>query len=291
MKNLTYIFLLFIFACNEGQDEITVYNGRIESETVRISAKTVGDIDSVLVDEGESVKKGQLLAVINTDKTKLRKKIQQAQLNEISANHASIQAQLKQLEAQLALGNLNLGKIENMLSKGAATQSQKDDIQTQVDVLMAKQTALKTQFNVIASKKEQLNATIDLTNLSIQDARIYAPINGVILSRFHTEGEGTAPGVPLFEMADLQKMTASIYVPLEELPDIQLSQSADIFISGKENSIKGSVSWIASESEFTPKTILTKETRNTLVYAVEISIENPDGLLKIGMPVDVSFAD
>jgi HlyD family secretion protein len=130
---------------------------------------------------------------------------------------------------------------------------------------------------------------MDLTEIAILDARIVSPVDGVVLERFHQPGELAAVGTPLLELADLSVMTVEIYLPLADLASISLGQQAAVSVDGLPQTLTGTVKWISSESEFTPKTILTRETRSTLVYGVKIRVPNPDGALKVGMPVGVKL--
>jgi HlyD family secretion protein len=111
----------------------------------------------------------------------------------------------------------------------------------------------------------------------------------VVLNVFRHEGELAAVGTPLLEVADLSTLRVEVYVPLEKLAPLRVGGPAQVSAEGLPDSLKGTVSWIASEAEFTPKTILTQETRTTLVYRVRVLVPNPEGALKVGMPVDVRF--
>ncbi len=286
---LSFIIGLFLFSCSGEDSSGHIYNGRLESDIIRISAQAAGIVDSLAVEEGQVVQKGQLLAVINSDKIRLRLRQQRLQLQEADLNMQSLRARLKELNAQLELTQKTLAKTNKMVAAGAATDQKKDEIETQSAVLSAKKEALTAQMKVLNNKKEQLSAAIGMTQLSLKDTRILSPQEGRVLNQFIYRGELAVPGKPVFEIADLSGMEAEIYLPLEELGNVKLGQEAKISVDGQENSFKGTVKWISSTSEFTPKTILTKETRTTLVYQVKIDLPNPDGILKIGMPVDVRF--
>ena len=286
---LSLLSVLFLFSCTAGDKDNPIYNGRLESDIVRISAQSAGVVDTLTVEEGQEVHKGQLLLVINSDKIKLRLQQQQLQKQEISLNMQGLQARLQELNAQLNLAQKTLKKTLNMITAGAATDQKKDELAAQVSVLTAKKEALNAQMQTVANKKKQIEKAIELTRLSLNETRILSPAEGRILNQFIYRGELAVPGKALFEIADLSRMEAEIYLPLEELGNVKLGQEAKISVDGQENSFKGTVKWISSTSEFTPKTILTKETRTTLVYQVKITLSNPDGILKIGMPVDVVF--
>jgi HlyD family secretion protein len=292
MKKMIILFVsaAFIIAgCNSGNNGKNIYNGRLDTDIIRLSAQTAGNIDSLKIEEGDPVSKGQLLVKINTDKAEAQMRRQNAQLDELNVNLLTLNAQIKQVKTQLNFAVETLKKTEKMLIEGAATEQRRDELATQVSVYQAQLEALKSNYQIIASKKAQLAATMELTEISINDAQIKSPINGIVINKFHYENELVSPGRVVLEVADLSSMEATIYAPLADLSKIKIGQPVQILADGAEQPFEGKVKWIASESEFTPKTILTKETRTTLVYAVKIAVPNKEGILKIGMPVDVEF--
>jgi len=288
MKKICVLLLFGLLAsCSDGNDKELYFDGRLETDIVKISAKTNGTLDSIFIDEGDAVRKDQLLAVIETDRLNLQKEQQQAQLAEINANSASLKAQQRQLDAQLQLNEDLIVKTKDMVQKGASTSQKLDELNTQNAVLLAQRDAIKAQMQALQSKKQQLQAAISLTELNINDSRLKAPLNGICLNRYYNLSELVSPGLPIFELADLSKMDATIYVPLKRLTDIRLDQKVQVLVDGVQEKFQGTVKWIASEAEFTPKTILTEETRTSLVYAVKIRVNNEQGKLKIGMPVQI----
>lgn len=292
MKKIVILFVsaAFIIAgCGSGNNDKNIYNGRLDTDIIRLSAQTAGNIDSLKIEEGDPVSKGQLLVKINTDKAEAQMRRQNAQLDELNVNLLTLNAQIKQVKTQLNFAVETLKKTEKMLIEGAATEQRRDELSTQVSVYQSQLEALKSNYQIIASKKAQLAAAMELTEISINDAKIKSPINGIVINKFHYENELVSPGRVVLEVADLSSMEATIYAPLVDLSKIKIGQSVHILADGAEQPFEGKVKWIASESEFTPKTILTKETRTTLVYAVKIAVPNKEGILKIGMPVDVEF--
>ena len=279
--------LSLLFACSDGNEKDSYFDGRLETDIIKISAKTFGNLDSIFVDEGDVVEKGQPLAVINSDRLELQKKQQQAQLGEIVANNASLNAQIKQLNAQLKLNDDLIIKTKDLIQKGASTSQKLDELTTQNDIISAQLDAVKAQKSALLNKREQLLAGIAITDLSINDSRLIAPDNGTVLNRFFNHSELVSPGMPVFELANLAYMDATIYVSLTRLTDVKHNQTVKVSVDGVEKKFDGIVRWIASQAEFTPKTILTEETRTSLVYAVKVRINNEQGSLKIGMPVQV----
>lgn len=288
MKFVLLSFCIFLIAgCSENSENGIYFDGRLETDIIKIVAKTSGELDSIFTDQGSTVKNNQLLAVVNSDRLQLQRRQQLGQLQEIRSNFASLNAQNKQLAAQLKLNEDLLRKTQNLLEKGASTSQKIDELNTQNDILKAQQEAIKANRSALSSKQEQLSATLGLTDLNLRDCRIRAPGDGTILNRFFNKSELVNPGMLVFEMANLNVMEATIYVSLKRLSQIKLNQNVKIKLDGLEEVFEGSIKWISSEAEFTPKTILTEETRTSLVYAVKVQADNPQGKLKIGMPVQV----
>ncbi len=288
MKTTLFIMcLLFLTACSQDNTNEVSFDGRLETDIIKIAAKTSGELDSIFTDEGMMVQKNQLLAIVNSDRLKLQRRQQRAQLQEIKSNYGSLAAQKKQLNTQLKLNEDLLQKTKNLLLKGASTSQKVDELQAQNDILKDQIEALNANYSALTSKEEQLAAALDLTKLNLKDSQILSPLEGTILNRFLNVSELVNPGIPVFEIADLRTMEATIYVSLTRLSQIRLNQNVKIMLDGSEEIFEGRIKWISSEAEFTPKTILTEETRTSLVYAVKVSAENPQGKLKIGMPVQV----
>jgi HlyD family secretion protein len=278
-----------LLASCAGSNGRTVYTGRMDADTVTLSAQGTGTIDSLAVREGDAVHKGQLLCILNTDRLEAQRRQQEAQLTGLAVSRSVAESQIRQARVQLDFTRETLAKTETLLKEGGATQQRRDELATQAKAGQDNLDALKSNVALIASQAEQIRATIALTDIQIRDAKIQSPIDGVVLNTYRLAGEFAGPGTPLLQVSDLSSLTVEIYVPLRDLPAVTIGQKATISADGEKKSFSGVVSWISSEAEFTPKTILTQETRTTLVYGVKIRVPNPDGSLKIGMPVDVRF--
>ncbi len=290
IKKLSISLLLLFLACSQNNEK-NIFQGRAEADEIRLSSQTPGVIDSMLVDEGSTIRKGQLMFVVDSRRSANQMRGQQAQIAEINANSAALKAQIRQLNSQLIFTSDLKKKTERMFSQGAATQQKLDEVSTNLDVLEARMDGLRTQFNILESKRHQAQAAMEITRININDAHVTAPINGVVLTRFHTAGETVAPGLPVLNVANLSRMNVDFYVPNDLLAQVKIGAVVKVAVDGVDKPLNGKIKWVASESEFTPKTILTRETRTTLVYRIKAVVDNPDGLLKIGMPVDVSLAE
>ncbi|MBB6479377.1 HlyD family secretion protein [Spirochaeta isovalerica] len=289
IKKMTLlIFGILILSCTAA-DEEEVYIGRMEADTLVISAQAAGELLELAVREGDQVEKGQIIGRIDSEGLSIQKRQQLAGLNALASQKESALLQIDQARVQLNLNRETLGKTEKLLSMGGAAEQKRDELATQVSVGESSLRILQSQYNLILAQEAELYAGIDMTDLAIEKSSVEAPVSGTILNRYHSPGELVARGTPLLEMADLSVLDLYVYLPLRKLTEVKVGQSAHIEVSGASQTYSGTLSWIASEGEFTPKTILTKETRDTLVYEVKIRVENPSGELKIGMPADVTF--
>jgi HlyD family secretion protein len=293
------------------------YTGRMDADTITISSQSTGLIESLSIGEGDAVRKGQALCRVNIDRLMAQRRQQGAQVAELEVKSAAAQAQvqqaeaqiqqaeaqIQQAEAQLGFTEATLARTERVLAEGGVTQQSRDLLATQASVdranLAAAQSnyaaaqsnalALQSNAKLIPAQEEELRAAVQLTDLAIREATAVSPIDGVVLNTFHRKGELASVGTPLLELADLSVLTVQVYVPLSQLGSFSIGTPAAVSADGVNKTLRGTVYWISSESEFTPKTILTQETRTTLVYGVKVRVPNPEGILKIGMPVEVRF--
>ena len=132
---------------------------------------------------------------------------------------------------------------------------------------------------------------MDIAREQLQKSFISSPISGTVLNTYAEEGELIMPGKAIFKVVDLSELTLKVYISGAMLPSVKTGQEVDVIIDADKDSnqtLKGNVSWISSEAEFTPKIIQTKEERVKLVYAVKVKVKN-DGRLKIGMPGEIKL--
>lgn len=261
----------------------------MDADIVQISSLVGGKLIQVNFDEGDTVSANMVLAQIDQDALVLKKSQQMVQLQELRLNADKLQDQILQLNTEWNYSKELLDKTEKMLLKGAATTQQRDELKTKTVIQESQYKALSTQAKIILNQMKQLEIAISLTQKQISDSSIKTPIFGIVLNRYHVAGENVSPGGLIAEIADLSKLTAIIYVPFNQLTNIKLGQEVTVSVTGLTQKFPGKITWISSESEFTPKTIMTAETQETLVYQVKITVPNPNQMLKIGMPVDVEI--
>ena len=277
---------LFCACGREGDYDAT---GTFEATEVVVSAEATGRILAFDVVEGDRIEAGQQLGVIDT----VQLSLQRLQLGRQQA--PDIARQVAALREQIAKQEVERRRVERLLSDGAATAKQLDDVEAQLKVLEGQLGAqLSTLHNSAAAVDENASA-LDLEIARIDDllakCRIVSPVGGTVLAKYAEAGESTAAGRPLLKVADLGQVWLRAYFTSEQLSSLRLGQQVTVtadFGDGERYDYPGRIAWISSESEFTPKSIQTRDSRANLVYAVKVAVRN-DGRIKLGLYGEVKL--
>lgn len=296
-QNKTYLHLvamaaLLIIAMGCSPSQKSDAYGQFEAEEVTVSAESSGILKSFTANEGMILEQGEKAGQVDSTQLALRKDELLASAASIRTNITKLDAQADVYREQLNTARKDLQRFTNLKQNNAATQQQIDQAQGKVNVLKKQINSVEVQKQSIFAELQTMKTRIALVQDQIKKTRIINPVSGTVLSSFAEPGELVSTGKPLYEIANLQEMILRVYVSGAQLPNVVLGKQAVVLIDKnvEENeSLTGMVRWIASEAEFTPRMIQTKAERVTQVYAVEISVPNPDGKLKIGMPGEVNF--
>ena len=298
MKTYSLLLLilssLFLLSCNNKKSDYDS-TGSFEATEIIVSSQANGKILSFNVNEGDHLQQGQEVGVIDSTQLYLQKmsilsnaRGVRAQQPDIQTQTAAIQDQIKTLEREKA-------RVERLIAANAANQKQFDDIESQIEVLKSQLSAqtstLRKSSQNISAQSSTLDIQIAQLNDQLGKTRIVSPITGTVLNRFAEMGELATMGTPLFKIADMDTMFLRAYVTNDQLAKIKLNDEVTVRVDDGEGGMKsyhGSISWISNKSEFTPKTIQTKNERANLVYALKVAVSN-DGFLKIGMYGEVKF--
>ncbi|HEY4062923.1 MAG TPA: HlyD family efflux transporter periplasmic adaptor subunit [Puia sp.] len=307
-KAIIPALLLFLFACNQNKIQ-TDASGVFESDEVIVSAEQSGKILSFPIREGDTLRRGAIAGQIDMSNTILQKQQVQATIEALHKKTTNPQPQTELIKKQLAVQESQLAQQQrertrtaNLLKADAATQKQLDDIDAQIDQLQ-KQIAVSrqqialdnsniaTQNRTIFSEQDPLEKSVAQIQDQIDKGQIVNPLTGTVLTKYALEGEMTTTGKALYKIANLDTLTLRAYVTNTQLSTVRLGQTVKVYIDEGAKNYKeypGQVTWISDKSEFTPKTIQTKDERADLVYAVKIRVKN-DGYLKLGMYGEVKF--
>lgn len=292
MKRIVYIAAV-VLAASCGTEAEFDAQGTFEATEVVVSSEATGRILNFEVEEGMAVEANQMVGAIDSVQLHLQRKQLVAQQSALLGSRPDVKKQVAALREQIAKQNEELRRVENMLKDGAATQKQKDDIEAQIKILErqldATLSTLDKNTSTINNNSAALEAQIAALDDRISKCRIISPIGGTVLVKYAEAGELASVGKPLMKIADLGNIYLRAYFTSDQLANIKLGDEVKVVadFGGEERyDYTGRVAWISSESEFTPKTIQTKDSRANLVYAVKIAVEN-DGRLKIGLTGEV----
>jgi HlyD family secretion protein len=322
MKKLSILLIFSILiSCKSGEEFDAT--GVFEAEEVIVSAESTGKLLSFNIAEGDNLKLGQEVAKIDCQGIDLQKALVQASISalKLKQNEAAPQIKIlgKQSDNQRAMMNIQKAqlnvltkeqkRVQNLVKLEAATKKSLDDIDGQIEILHSQMESTQSQIALInqqiASQKAQvgiqnrgilsesqpLNARVNQIEEQESHCIIRNPIDGTVLVKYAQAQEVVAMGKPIYKIADMNNMVLRAYIAGTQLGQVKVNQPIKIFIdNGKDGykEMQGVISWISSKSEFTPKTIQTKDERANLVYATKIKVKN-DGFLKIGMYGEVRF--
>ncbi len=295
MKSNKYLYLFFILllaSCSSSSDFDA--QGTFEATEVTISSEATGKILWLNVEEGDSVTLGHVIGQIDTVQLALQRGELILQRQALMESLPDIQKQAQSLREQIAGATTDRDRIARLLAAGAATQQQLDNLNTQVASLKGQLDALLSQLSTTTtsttSKAEAVDAQLAAIDDKIAKSTIVAPISGTVLAKYAEPGEVAAFGTPLVKLADISNIYLRAYFTSDQLQDVKLGQRVTVvadYGGGNTRDYEGTVTYIATQSEFTPKTIQTADSRANLVYAVEISVPNADHSLKLGLTGNV----
>ena len=263
--------------------------GTFEADEITVSSEATGKIEWLDLTEGQQLQAGQAVGQIDTVQLFLQKQQLEESIMFLEGSMPDIDRQTSAMRSRLKQQLREKDRIERLLEDDAATPKDLEDILSAIEVLEGQIEAQESGLgNTIASLEGQL-ASARNRILQIEDqlakCRIASPVDGTVLARYAHAGELAVSGKPLFRVADTRTMTLRAYFCLWQLTDVRIGQRVKVIADfGGDNTreYEGTVSWISDKSEFSPKSIQTKDERENLVYAVKISVGN-DGYLKIGM--------
>ena len=279
---------LMLAACGNNEKEYDA-TGTFETTETTVFAEQSGRLMSFSVNEGDETDASVEVGLIDT--TQIWLKIQQLDATKkvYNSQKPDMEAQIATTQQQLLKAQQEEQRYKELVTDGAAPSKMLDDASSNVKVLQkqlaAQQSALSTSTRSLDKQSDMVDVQVRQLRDQLRKCHIVTPAKGTVLEKYVERGEFVAAGKPLFKIGDTQNMYMRAYVTSVQLQHIKLGQKVKVFADygdGQKKEYDGTVTWISSRSEFTPKTILTDDERADLVYAVKIAIKN-DGYVKIGM--------
>ena len=285
---------LMMAACGESEKAYDA-TGIFEATETTVFAEQSGALLKFDVDEGNTLEGSREVGLIDTTQTWLKIQQTEAAKEVYQSQKPDMERQIAAIRQQLVKAQLDEQRYRELVADGAAPRKMLDDASSQVKVLQKQLDAQVSSLTTSTQSLDKQTAAADVQVSQLRDmlrkCHIETPVKGTVLEKYVECGEFVTVGKPLFKMADTENMYLRAYVTSAQLQHIRLGQRAKVLADygdGQKREYEGTVSWISSRSEFTPKTILTDDERADLVYAMKVAIKN-DGYVKIGMYGEVLF--
>lgn len=300
---------------NQKDNVLTLY-GNVDIRQVSLAFEQSGRIEKLLVQEGDKVKAGQVLAALNTNVLHIQAKQAQAQLKaqqeeivkqDVGARPeeiSQVKAQLASAQAELDKANKNLQRLQILVSStdGRAISQQELDYaksnkdsaeaavrEKQANLELIIKGARQEDREATKAQYEVTKANLDLINYNLTQAELKSPVNAVVRARLQEVGDMTTAQKAVYTLALTDPKWIRVYVNEQDLSSIKMGGTAQVIRDSYPNqSINGKIGYISSVAEFTPKTVQTEEIRTTLVYEVRVYVNDPNDQLKMGQPVTVN---
>lgn len=293
MKRMTKIGIYgmavwLLSACGNGTPDYDA-TGTFEATEVIVSAEAAGKLLQLEVEEGTRLKAGEEVGLVDTVQLYLKKLQLEASMKSVESQRPDLAKQIAATKQQITTAQREKKRVENLLAAGAANQKQLDDWDAQVTLLqrqlIAQESSLMKSTNSLTEQGNSVGIQVAQVEDQLNKCHIQSPIEGTVLAKYAEAGELASVGKPLFKVGEVDRMYLRAYVTSEQLSQVKLGDKVTVYSdygNSEQKAYPGVVTWISDRSEFTPKTILTKNERASLVYAVKIAVKN-DGSLKIGM--------
>jgi HlyD family secretion protein len=293
-------------------------NGNVDLREVSLAFKNSDRIDEILVEEGDTIKKGQVLARLDTQDLKYKIKITESQIAAQQAAVDKLHNGTRQEDLAQAAAKYNAATAErdflqreydrkaNAFSSSngkSVSREALDDARSKLDVAVAKAKEAEEANNLAIAgpraedvaageaKLESLKNELNQENYTLSQSELIAPSDGVIRSRLLEPGDMASPQKPVFRISLNTKKWVRVYVKETDLGKLHEGSEASVYIDSYPNkAISGQVGYISSTAEFTPKNVETSDLRPALLYEVRVYVDDPDNLLRMGMPATVKVS-
>ena len=304
------LFPVLLVGCAGEQNGIEV-SGTVEARTVTVSARTSGEVVELPAEEGAAVAAGDLLARIDDEEARLAKRraeagvaVAEAELSLLREGAAAedvrqAEAAVEEAREELELARREFERTERLYEADGVSRSEYDRMQTRVNqtkarldsaeaaLEKARGPARENELEAAQARLDQAKASLESAETRLAHTRITSPTEGTVITTAREVGEFVPAGAPVVEVADLSKVTIDVYVSEPKLAELRLGGPAQLMPDGTSEVLDGTVAFISPRAEFTPTNVQTDKQRAKLVYRVKIRADNPNEILKIGMPVGV----
>ena len=328
MRRILLASLVLSIACaKEAPSDRLRASGHVEATEVRLAPDVGGRILTLNVKIGDRVTPGQTILTLDSRDAELalqRGKAEQAQaeaqlrlllagsrqedIRQAESQVASARSEAAAAKAELAGTEQDLERFDTLLKNNSGSRKQRDDAETRRNVARDHVAAAESRVRAAeevhqrlraGARKEEVDAArarVAATSAqfatiekAVHDATLVSTVGGLVTDTLVEAGETIAPRTPTVVVVDIDRAWADVFVPEPVIPILKIGQPATIFTDAGGAGVAGTITYISSKAEFTPRNVQTADERSKLVYRVRVSADNKDGILKQGMPVEAEF--
>jgi len=274
--------------CSDG-DHAAAGSGLIETDEVIVSAEVAGRVTERFFDEGTELHRGEVMLTVDSTRIVLQIRAADAALKAAEASLETAKAHLDQAKETESFSKSELERVTRLLAGGSASQRQFDKSKFDFDSAVKARRTAEAGIASVRAEIEKIRAETARLERELEDTRPRAPISGTVLEKYVEVGELVAQGRPIVMIANIDTVYVKVYLNAGAFAGVVLGDTAVVDTESGNRTYTGTVVWTSDEAEFTPKNVQTQESRAGLVYAVKVSVPNPDKILKVGMPVFVTI--
>ena len=261
--------------------------GVVDGDIITLKAVVSGSLKELDLKEGAPVVKDGVLARIDT--AKVENQLSELDINarDIDINVQSISRKLQFLNANIRYLREQVERFRRLKEKNALPGEKLESMELKLMEADTSRFELNKSLDSLQVQREKIQNKQEYLRLLLEDHVIKAPVTGVVMETFVSEGESVFPGTAIADILDTSSLYVEIFIEEKELAGLQLNQDVEIHVDGRAEPLHGVVSHFGKKAEFSPKYIISEKERQSLLYQVKVKIDNIDGYLKIGMPVTV----
>jgi len=314
MRAQSWLLLIAVAGCSRSAPDRIVATGTIEMTEVDVAPEVPGRVIAVNVEEGQTVRAGDTLAIViqSTNRADVaaqeaRVRAAEASLREARAGALPreiqrAEAELRRSEAEAVRAGQDLERIKPLVAAGAESPQSLDAATAEAATALARRDVAREEVQLLreGTRRERVDmaraelasarATLAAATAVAGDLVLTAPVSGTVLSRNAEPGEMLSSGQSVLTLGETGATYTRVYVPTRELPSVRTGQAATAHLDGfPDRPFKGRVVAISPTAEFTPRIALTEKERADLVFGVKVALEDTTGMLKAGLPATVEI--
>lgn len=268
-------------------EQIVYGNGVVEGTEIRVSAEVAGRVLVSGLVEGALVVEGDLLVRLDDTDAKLTRARAEAEIEALKADLRRAESELEVARHHLGTAETELERVRKLQERGTVSAQNLDMAQNAFHAAQGSVASLEAGRTAMAKRITAVRRQIDLLDNQISKTRITAPLAATVLIKAVEPGEFVQPGQPLITLLDLTKAEVRVFIPENRIGQIKLGAAARLRVDAfPDRLFEARVARVDQTAQFTPRDIHMPDERVRLVFGVTLSIDNPDGVLKPGMPTD-----